>query len=268
MLKHMLLVDVHAHLNHSRFNTDLSAVIARAQQAGVKAIIVNGVNHSTNQEVLALAKQCPIIKPALGLYPTDAIGFSSDATEEQGLARQFTPVDDTLEFIRKHKADIIAIGEVGIDYKEANAPDQITQQKVVFQKIIALAEQIKKPLIVHSRNAESDVIDLLQSSSCNKVVMHCFGGRKTLVRKATDAGFYFSIPPVCQRLQHFSMVIAEVPLNQLLTETDAPYLSPVAGQRNEPANVLESIKKIAEIKKFTPEEVANNVWMNYQKLFL
>ncbi|MDO8661286.1 MAG: TatD family hydrolase [Candidatus Woesearchaeota archaeon] len=264
----MLLVDVHAHLNHARFTTDLPEVIKRAEIAGVKAIIVNGVNHATNQEVLALAKQYPVIKSALGLYPTHAINFIPDSPEEQGLNNLFTPVEETLNFIREKKSSIIAIGEVGLDYKDTKEPEQIKLQKKIFQQIIELAEQIKKPLIVHSRSAESDVIEMLQSSSNKKIVMHCFGGRKTLARKAADAGFYFSIPPVCQRLKHFEMIIQEVSMNQLLTETDSPYLSPVAGTRNEPANVLESIKKIAEIKKFTSEETANNVWMNYQKMFL
>ncbi len=263
----MLLVDVHAHLNHARFTNDLPDVIKRAEIAGVKAIIVNGVNHATNQEVLGIAKKYSVIKVALGLYPTDSINFVPDATEEQGLTRQFTPVDETLAFIEKNKKNLVAIGEVGLDYKDTKEPEQISQQKTIFQKIIELAERIKKPLIVHSRSAEADVIEMLQSNSCKKVVMHCFGGRKTLARKAADAGFYFSIPPVCQRLKHFEMIIQEVSMNQLLTETDAPYLAPVAGQRNEPANVLESVKKIAEIKQFTVEETANNVWMNYQNLF-
>jgi len=263
----MFLVDVHAHLNHAWFKEDLPAVIERARVAGVKAIVLNGVNQATNEEVLALAKQYDVLKPALGLYPVDAVNVKIDSPDESGLKKEKVDVDATLAFIEQHKNEIVAIGEVGLDYKWVTEPALLKQMKEIFQRIIDLAEKIKKPLIVHSRKAEADVLDMLESSNCKRVVMHSFGGRKSLMKRGAELGFSFSIPPVVKRLRHFETVIDIVNINQLLTETDAPYLSPVAGQRNEPAFVIESIKKIAEIKKFTVEEVANNVWLNYQKLF-
>ena len=98
--------------------------------------------------------------------------------------------------------------------------------------------------------------------------MHSFGGKKSLIKRAADLGFSFSVPPVITRLQHFETLVGLVDISQLLTETDAPYLSPYAGERNEPAFVKETIKKIAEIKNMTEDDVANNIYMNYTNVFL
>jgi TatD DNase family protein len=98
--------------------------------------------------------------------------------------------------------------------------------------------------------------------------MHCFSGKKSLIQRAADNGWSFSVPPVIVRLQHFQIMAEMVNISQLLTETDAPYLSPFPGQRNEPGFVIETIKKIAEIKRMTEEDVANNIYMNYTNMFL
>ncbi|HSU73203.1 MAG TPA: TatD family hydrolase [Candidatus Binatia bacterium] len=263
----MFLVDVHAHLTHELFKKDLNDVLERAKAAGVKAIVVNGVNEPTNREVLELAKKHPLIKPALGAYPIDALGL--DLEGESGLTRPMHPInlDKEIEFIKSQKDKIVGIGEVGLDYKFVTDPALQKKMRENFEKIIALAEKIKKPLIVHTRNAEKDVIDMLESSNAKKVDLHSFGARKSVARKAADLGFYTSVPPVCVRLQHYEMIVNVFGINQLLTETDSPWLGPVAGERNEPKNVLESVKFIAKQKKFDVEEVANNVWLNYQRLF-
>ena len=108
---------------------------------------------------------------------------------------------------------------------------------------------------------------MLESSKLKKVILHSFGGRKTLMKRAADNGWSFSVPAVITRLQHFETLVSLVNINQLLTETDAPWLSPVKLQRNEPMNVLESIKQIAKIKKFNVEETADSVFLNYQRMF-
>lgn len=263
----MLLVDVHAHINHERFKDDLDQVIERAKKAGVKAIICNGVNSPTNREVLKLAEKYDIVKSALGLYPIDALNIQLPHLNEVGLTRDIIPldVDKEIDFIEKNQKKIIAIGEVGMDFKYLKEYEP--KQRENFQKVIDLAKKIDKPLIVHSRSAEAEVLQMLESNNVKKVVMHCFGGRKSLIKKGAELGYYFSIPPLVKRLQHFEIVISLVPLTQLLTETDSPWLSPDPEKRNEPSFVTESIKKIAEVKKMTEEEVANNVFMNFQQLF-
>ncbi|MBI2565047.1 TatD family hydrolase [Candidatus Woesearchaeota archaeon] len=258
----MKLVDVHCHINHELFKGKISEVIERSQKAGVKAIIVNGVNLSTNKEVLELANKHSLLKPALGLYPLDAVGLAHEA----GLKREEkTNADEVISFIKKSKDKIIAIGEVGLDYKFGFEKKE--EQKQVFQKIIELSKKINKPLIVHSRNAESDVLDMLEKNNAKKIVLHCFSARKQIVKHAAELGFSLSIPAVVKKLKHFEMVIEEVPLEQLLTETDAPWLSPYIGKINEPAFVVESINKISLLKKIDPEEAANQVFLNYQRMF-
>ena len=263
----MNLVDVHAHLTDEKFKADLDMVLHRAKEAGVKAVICNGTNPINNREILALAKQHDLIKVALGAYPTDALGLEETET---GLVPSKQPwdFDKEVDFIESQKNHIVAIGEVGLEYKHVTDPLLRKLQVQNLSKILALAERIKKPVILHTRGAEAETIELLQSSSNKKVVLHCFGGKKSLVRKANDLGYSLSIPPVCVRLQHFGMVVDESSVSQLLTETDSPWLSHVAMERNEPKNVLESIKFIANKKKFDVEETANSIFLNYQRLFL
>ena len=137
-----------------------------------------------------------------------------------------------------------------------------------FNKIIELSEKIKKPLIVHSRGAEKECIEILETSSNKKILMHMFSGNKKLIKKGEILGFYFSIPCIINKSQHFQMMAEIININQLLTETDCPWLSPFPDKKNEPSFIKFTIEKIAEIKKFDKIEVENNIFMNYQKFFL
>lgn len=260
-----MIVDIHTHLDHVYFSDDLDEVIERAKKAGVVSIITSGVNHSSNLKALEISKKYDIVNASLGLYPVDALAAE---VKVYGLPRETeaTDVDEEIKFIEKNKDNIIGIGEAGMDFSLVKGKEK--EQKEIFQKIIELAEKINKPLIVHSRKAEQDVLDLLESSKLKKVVMHCFGGRMKLVEKAHDLGYFFTIPTVITRLKHFEEVVKRISLQKILTETDAPYLSPYKEKRNEPAFIVETIKKISEIKKLDRKEVENLIFMNYQKLFL
>lgn len=261
----MILLDVHCHLTHERFKGDIPKIVANSKKAGVKAVLVSGVNPEDNIKVLELTKKYDILKASPGIYPIDALGLAPDET---GLPRHKGPInlEKQFSFFKENKKIIASIGEVGLDYKFG--AEHKEKQKENFKKIIEFVEKFKKPLIVHSRKAEQDVLDILESSSIkkDKVVLHCFSGNKKLIKRAADKGFNFSIPCIINKLQHFQMLAEMVNISQLLTETDAPWLAPTLGERNEPKNVLVTVKKIAEIKKFTPEETANNIWLNFQKL--
>ena len=133
--------------------------------------------------------------------------------------------------------------------------------------MIKLAEESNKPIVVHSRKAEQKCVEMLESSSSKKIVMHCFSGKKSLVRKIADNGWFLTVPTIVVRSQQFQDIAKNVPITQLFCETDSPYLSPYKGQTNEPAFVIESYKKIAEIKGMDLNEVANNIYMNWQGIF-
>jgi len=247
----MILVDVHAHLDHKLFNGNVDKIIENSRKNGVKAIITNGVNPGTNRIALELAEKYDIVKAALGVYPIDSLNVD---------------IDKEIKFIEKNKDKLVAIGEVGLDYYWDK--DHIDKQKQVFEKFIQLAERIKKPIIVHSRKAEADAVDILKTSRLKKVVMHCFSGNFKLVKEIDDNGWYFSIPANIVKSRQFQMITEKTNISRLLTETDAPFLSPFPNRINEPSFVIETIKKIAEIKQMDEEEVANNIFMNYQNVFL
>jgi len=258
----MILVDDHCHLTHEAYK-DIDDVLERAKKAGVKAIVCSGINVPTNREVLELAKKYDIVKASLGIYPIDALGLGTD---EGGLTVQkgAINVDEELEFIKSQKDNIVSVGECGLDYHWIK--DKQKEMKENFEKVIKLCEDIKKPLVVHSRNAEQDCIDMLESSNA-KVVLHSFGGRKSLVKKAADLGYNFSIPSIIERLDHFKMIAEIVNINQILSETDGPWLSPEVGRSSSPEDVLYVVKNVAKVKGFTEEEVANNIWLNYQRVY-
>jgi len=264
----MNLIDVHCHLNQELFKKDLDQVLQRAEKAGVKAILVSGVNPPANQEVQKLAEKYPIIKWSYGIYPIDALGLEPDET---GLPVHKGPInlEQEFAFIKKNVKNITAIGEVGMDFHWTTKEKTGMQQEENFRKIIRFAISIKKPLVIHSREAEEECITILEEEIKHHeipVIQHCFSGRKSLMSKAAALGHYFSIPPNILVSSNFQTLVQKTDIKQLLTETDAPWLSPKKGERNEPANVLKTIQKIAEIKKLTSEQAAKQIWENYLSL--
>jgi len=248
----MAFVDVHAHLDFSEYDSEIDEVMKKCEET--KTItIVNGVHSSSNRKVLELAKKYNLIKPALGFYPTHVVEEKEETFNSE------------IEFISKSKC--VAYGEIGLDFKYTKDEINKKKQESAFWKFIELGEKTNKPLIIHSRKAELKVIEMLESSKLKKPIMHCFSGKKKLVKRCADNGWFFSVPVIVNKLQQFQELVQNTNINQLLTETDSPYLGPVPGEKNYPWNVSIAIKKIAEIKGFEEKEVENNIFMNYQKLF-
>ena len=244
---------------------DIDKIIKKCRENQVIAITC-GVNPGTNREALAISKKYPdVVKVSLGLYPIDALEAEINTGEFPRVLERFN-VDDELRFIESKKDEIIAIGEAGVDFHWTQ--DRKKEQLKTFEKVIELAQKINKPLIVHSRKGEKEAVELLESFRIKKVVMHCFNGNFKLVKKIEDNGWYLSIPPIIIRNLHFQGVVNFVGINNLLTETDSPYLAPPPLRINEPYNVIKTIEKIAELKNMNMEEVKKNIYMNYQNLFL
>jgi TatD DNase family protein len=278
----MKLVDVHCHLDNEAFSKahigvssaeqNLDEVLQNAHKVGVKFAFCSGVNPESNRKVMNLAKEHSLIKACFGLYPIDAVVAKFPNLQDDG-PRKIEPFDykEELKWIEKNFHLCVAIGEVGLDFKMIgglkNLDEIKEEQKKVFEDVLVLAQKLDKPVIVHTRGAELECIEILEKHKMSKVVLHCFGGKKSLIRKAVDNKWFFSVPAVITRLQHFQTLVDIVPIEQLLTETDAPYLAPVAGERSEPKDVAITVKEIAKIKNMEEQEVADQIWKNAEGLF-
>lgn len=245
-----MFIDVHCHLN---LLEDVSKVLERAHKASVHLMVTQGVDKDTNRIALDLAEDFADVKAALGIYPMDAL-----AMKEKDIERE-------IEFIRKNKDKIVAIGEVGLDLKEDN---QLDKQQRVFQLFIDLAKELDMPIIVHSRKAELECIEQLERANLKKVIMHCFSGKLSLVKKIIDNGWSLSIPASVKNSEHFQHVIKITPIEQLFCETDSPYLHPEREFPNEPCNVRASYEMIAKIKDMKLKDVELQIEKNYRGLFL
>ena len=246
-----MYIDVHCHLDFFP-DKKINNIVKRAKDSGVGIIISSGVNPKSMRKNLELKEKYGI-GITLGVYPIDALKLSD------------SDIDREIEFIRKNKSKIVGIGEVGIDLKES--PD-LERQKKNFKKFINLAKELNLPIIVHSRKAEKECIEILESLDCKKVLMHYFSGKISLVKRILDNGWYLSIPSSVKYNEAFQRIAEEAPISQLLCETDSPFSHPDKKRSNEPKNVIESYKKIAEIKGLNIKEAEEKIKENYDRLFI
>ncbi len=246
-----MLVDVHAHVDQYKSQKKIDEILKRAEENNVVSIISNGIDLESNKKVIDFSKKYSIVKPALGFYPA-VIDKSSEGK-----------IKDTLKFIEEN--DSIAVGEVGLDLHYGK---KLEKQKEVLSKLIKIANKKDIPIIVHSRKAEKETVEFLEQEKPKKVLLHCFSGNAELTERAVKEGWMFSIPTSIVRNKTFKKLAKRVPLSQILTETDAPFLSPHEDNKiNEPSFIKESIKKIAEIKGITEEELEKIIYENYKRFF-
>ena len=247
-----MIVDVHAHLTDNYFNDKLDKIINNAKKNNIVHIISNGINLEDNKKVLEISKKYNIVKAAFGFYPDDIIKST------------FEEIEKNLEFIKKNKNKIIAIGEVGLDLYHNK---ELKKQKEIFIKIIELAEKINKPLIIHSRKAEKECIEILKELQFKKALFHSFTGNFKLVKEIEKNNWMLSIPCNIVRSEHFQNIVKNFNLNQILTETDSPYLSPYKNKMNEPSFIVETIKIISKLKNLEKNEIKNIILKNFQNFF-
>ena len=246
------LVDVHAHMCDPCFDRDRDLVLERARIAEVEAIIAVGENLEDAQKNLELAKRHPALKPAAGLYPTYL---------DLNLAHNMAA------FIRRQRPRLVAIGEVGLDYWVVKEDAEKELQREIFKLFVELAKELNLPLNVHSRSAGRQAIALLLESGAPKVQLHAFDGKAVTALPAVEAGYFFSIPPSVVRSRQKQKLVNQLPLSCLLVETDSPVLGPSHEARNEPANILQSLKAIAALKDIDEKEVIDAVSENTEKLY-
>ncbi len=251
------LVDSHAHLDNNQFKNDLDQVLKNAEVAGVKHILTIGCDLQSSAKSVALANQHKCISAAVGIHPHDAM----EATPE-GLA--------LLEGLAS-APKVVAIGEIGLDFYRNRSPHE--QQRHAFRQQIRLARQVDKPVIVHDRDAHAEVLQILHEEGAAEVggVLHCFSGDLEMAQACLDMGFYLSFTGNITYPKNIELreVVAGVPVDRILVETDCPYLSPqpFRGKRNEPAYVRLTAEKIAEIKGLTFDDISRITSRNAYDLF-
>lgn len=263
----MRYVDVHTHLTDHRFDHDRNEVIARARALGFAAIVVNGLEPNSNRQILAMAKADSLIKPALGIYPIDAVNDRLPADFPHRVGR--FDVEAELAFIRERAlaGEVFAIGECGLDGHWLDS-ESFSQQEFVFERLIEIAREADLPLIIHTRKLEERSAAILKNHHVRRVNFHCFGGRTKLAQRlAEDEGWWFSIPANAAVNEAFKKMLKQLPIERVLTETDAPYLAPNRGARNEPANIVGTVSLFAELRGLDQEAAATQIYNNFNALF-
>ncbi len=243
-----MIIDAHCHLD---FFENYSKTINDSKEV---KMITCGINKKSNRKTLKIKEENPKIEICLGIYPSDCLKLFDNE------------IDSEIQFIKKNKSKIIAIGEVGLDLKEADK-NSLDNQKRNLLKFINLAKELGKPIIIHSRKAEAEAIDFLEKQNYKKIIMHCFSGKLSLIKRIIENNWILTIPTNVKHSTHFQKVIEIVPIKNLLCETDSPFLHPDKKFPNEPKNVIESYRKIAEIKKMNIKEVEKQLEENYKNLF-
>ncbi len=249
-----LLIDTHAHIYLSEFDEDRTAILEKAWSAGVGAIYLPAIDSSTHQAMFDAEIKYPVCKSMMGLHPCSV---KEDYEKELNIVRQH---------LQQRK--FIAIGEIGLDfYWDKTFTDQ---QYKVFHWQIELAMEYDLPIVIHSRNATDECIEVVSRHSGVRGVFHCFSGNETQAEKLIDLGFMLGIGGVVTfKNAGLDKVVQAIGLSNLVLETDAPYLAPVPyrGKRNEPSYTRLVAEKIALLLNTSLEEVAKLTTQNAEKLF-
>ena len=252
------IADSHNHLHFHHFNEDRADVVKRSLDAGVRTMLLVGIDPEDSLRALNAAKQHDGFYAAVGIHPQLAASYTSkDVHALSAMAQQ---------------SAVVGIGETGFDL--FRTPETEDRQRSLFAAHIQLAGQLDLPIIIHDREAHEKTIRLMdeQNGWSSGGVFHCFSGDVSLARKVLDEGFYLSIPGVVtyKNAPGLREVVAFCPFDRLLVETDAPYLSPVPcrGKRNDPSYILQTLKEVARIKEVSFAEAARITTGNFLRLFI
>ena len=247
------IFDTHCHPQFLQYKNDREEVIRRTLDGGVFMICV-GTDLGTSQEAVKLAKDHPGMWATVGVHPNDTEIFV---------------MDDFTHLINDEK--IVAVGEVGLDYYRTTQKEKQKKQREIFEQFINFAYQYQKPLVLHCRDAHKDATQILKSAEniLYGGVAHSFTGNSEEAKKYLDLGFCIGFNGIITFARQYDEVVKYVPIDQILLETDAPYLTPepYRGQRNEPLYVKEVVKKVADLKNMPVEEVISQTTQNVIKLF-
>ena len=251
-----MLFDTHAHYDDDWFDEDRDALLASMPEKGVGLIVNPGITVETSRMAIAMAEKYPHMYAAVGIHPENC--------------HDFVPAHiDELRELAKHPK-VVAIGEIGLDYYwDTNPPKEFQQE--VLRAQMALARELQLPVIIHDRDAHADTLAIVKEFPEVTGVFHCYSGSAEDARTLVKMGWMLSFNGAAtfKNARKAPEVIAEVPLERLMIETDAPYLAPVPhrGKRNDSSLVHLVAEKIAQIKDLTAEEVEKATWDNGKRFF-
>ena len=254
----MKLIDAHVHLSDSEYGNRTEELLADAKSSNVVALVSNSMDLQTSIESLKLAEKNPgFVYAALGIHPWNVNVLKENELEE------------TLKLIfdQAQKKNVVAIGEIGLDSKYETTWDK---QLVVFEKMLKLAETLCLPVIVHSRGTTAQIVQMLPSYKLKHVLLHWFSYPLTALSDAVSHGYFITEGPPATYSNGIREVIAQVPLTNLMTETDGPvkyWKQPFKGQLTKPSFIRNVVEAVAEIKKKSVDEVAEEVARNFEEFF-
>ena len=260
----MTLVDTHAHLDFSKFDADREAVVERARAAGVAAIVNVGTDLTSSQRAVRLAERYDGIYAVVGVHPHGAKKLDGATLAE-------------LRELAQHPK-VVAVGEIGLDFYRDLSPRDV--QRRAFQAQLAWAAKLRKPVVIHDRDAHDEIMEVLSDWAAGQRhsplagrlgVLHTFSGDLDMAEQALDLGFYLSIsgPVTYKNARQLPDIVRALPIDRLLVETDCPFLAPHPhrGKRNEPAYVRLVAERIAELKGMSLDALARATTANAQHLF-
>jgi TatD DNase family protein len=251
-----MLIDTHAHLDMTDYDEDRDEVLRRALEGGVRQIVTIGIDRLSSHKSLKLAKAYNFVFATVGVHPHNAKDVDTRVLDElAGLAAE---------------PEVVAWGEIGLDFYRRHSPR--AHQIAAFESQLALASGLNLPVIIHSREANSEVFEILKKRTGDvKGVIHCFSGDVQLAYAYVEMGYYISIPGTVtyKKASLVQDVATHIPLERLLLETDAPFLAPVPkrGKRNEPALIVHTAEKIAQLRHQDFEAIAHQTTENARKIF-
>jgi len=251
-----MLFDSHAHIDDEKFDEDREEVIARAFASGVSSFVNVGACMASSARSVALAAQYDNIYAAVGIHPHDA---------QNALEADYEQLATWSKL-----AKVVAIGEIGLDYYYDLSPQDV--QQTVFIRQIDVARQMNMPIIIHDRDAHGDLLEILKKEAKGvSGILHCFSGSLEMAQEVIKLGFYISIagPVTFKNAAKLPEIVAKVPLERLLVETDCPYLTPhpYRGKRNEPAYVKLVAEQVASLRGIELSELAEATCYNAKKIF-
>ena len=258
----MELFDTHSHYNDEKFDEDREHIIKDTYESGITKFVCAGYNIESSKKAIQMSKKYEFIYSICGISPNDI------PQSEQELWKD---IDEITKIIKENKYNkLVAIGEIGLDYYWNK--DNKELQKEAFVKQINLANELDLPIVIHSRDASVDTINIIREHSVKKAgIFHCCQFNQEMIKQALELGYYISFagPVTFKNSKNASEIVKMVPLERILIETDSPYLAPEPnrGKRNDSRNVIYIAQKIADFREMSIDEVAKITYENAKKIF-